>query len=213
MNETTHPQRKRSLLPLWILIGIFALPSIAAWFFYLNPQYLPASRSNRGELIHPPRPVANLEFRAPQQEERFQLGELGANWTMVAIAEGLCSDTCREQLHDFQQIRLALAENQYRVQRLLILTDPSEGGTAGIEADYPGTRVVIAQGDQLAALQRSFGDGTPESIRETRFLIDPLGNVMMRYAPQAPSKDLLQDLEKLFKASKNWIKGAQYGHK
>jgi len=132
---------------------------------------------------------------------------------MGSVAEGACGETCREHLHDFQQIRLALAENQYRVQRLLILTEPTEDGAAEIEADYPGTLVITAQGDQLAALQQSFGDGTLESIREARFLIDPLGNVMMRYARQAPPKDLLQDLERLFKASKNWIKGAQYGHK
>jgi hypothetical protein len=35
----------------------------------------------------------------------------------------------------------------------------------------------------------------------------------MQYAPEAPPQDLLHDLEKLFKASKNWIKGAQYGHR
>jgi hypothetical protein len=212
MNEKTGPQRKRSMLPLWILIGIFSLPPIAALFFYYNPQYLPASRSNRGELIHPPRPVASLEFHTADQQG-FRLEELGANWTMVAIADGACDETCRSQLHDFQQIRLALAENQYRVQRLLILTDPTADDASGIEADYPGTRVITAEGGQRAALQQSFGDGTTESIREIRFLIDPLGNVMMRYAQQAPPKDLLQDLERLFKASQTWIKGAQYGHK
>lgn len=36
---------------------------------------------------------------------------------------------------------------------------------------------------------------------------------MMRYAVDAPARDTLEDLEHLLKASKNWIKGAQYGHK
>jgi len=212
MNEPTPPESKRSMLPLWTLIAIFALPMIAAWFFYFNPEYLPAGRSNRGELIHPPRPVGSLEFRTPDQHS-FLLEELGANWTMVAVAQGSCAETCRSQLNEFQQIRLALAENRYRVERLLILTDPMGEGANGIETDYPGTRLVTAEGTQLAALQRSFGDGTAASVRGIRFIIDPLGNVMMRYSPQAPAKDLLQDLERLFKASKNWIKGAQYGHK
>jgi hypothetical protein len=212
MNPPTQPQSKRSMLSLWILIAMFALPMVAALFFYYNPQYLPAGRSNRGELIHPPRPVASLEFRTPDQAS-FRLEELGANWTMVAVADGACGQPCRDQLHDFQQIRLALAENRYRVGRLLILTEPTPGGADGVATDYPDTRVVTAEGAQLAALQQNFGDGTPDSIRDIRFLVDPMGNVMMRYAPQAPANDLLQDLEKLFKASKNWIKGAQYGHR
>jgi hypothetical protein len=36
---------------------------------------------------------------------------------------------------------------------------------------------------------------------------------MMRYAADAPPKDVLKDMERLLKASKNWIKGAQYGHR
>ena len=73
---------------------------------------------------------------------------------------------------------------------------------------FPGTRVLIADADAVAEVQRRF-----EPLADGRFLIDPMGNLMMRYAADAPPKDMLKDLEKLFKASKNWIKGAQYGHR
>jgi hypothetical protein len=35
---------------------------------------------------------------------------------------------------------------------------------------------------------------------------------MMRYGTDAPPDDVLKDLERLLKGSKNWIKGASYGH-
>ena len=41
----------------------------------------------------------------------------------------------------------------------------------------------------------------------------PLGNLMLRYAPDAPAQDTLKDLERLLKASKNWIKGGTNGHR
>ena len=63
MNEPAPNQPKRSLAPLWIMVAIFALPVIAAWFFYFNPEYLPTARSNKGELIDPPRSLAELPLR------------------------------------------------------------------------------------------------------------------------------------------------------
>ena len=52
-----------------------------------------------------------------------------------------------------------------------------------------------------------------ETDATSAVLLDPMGNVMMRYAPNAPAKDTLKDMGRLIKASKNWIKGAGYGHK
>jgi hypothetical protein len=200
--------KKRSLLPLWILVVLFALPSLAAWFFYLNPEYLPASRSNRGELIHPVRPVDDLTLTTPDGQA-FALRDLEGNWTMVATTEGPCGETCRQHLFAFNQIRLALADNRYRAERVLLYATPAQAADAEAVAEqFPGTRVLIAEADTSIELQSRF-----ESLDGGRFLIDPMGNLMMRYALGAPPQDMLKDLEKLFKASKNWIKGAQYGHR
>ena len=38
---------RRGVRPLLIMVGIFAAPVLAAWFFYFNPQYLPSARGNR----------------------------------------------------------------------------------------------------------------------------------------------------------------------
>ena len=46
----------RSLLPLWAMLVLFALPVVAAWVYYFNPGLLPDARANRGELIQPVRP-------------------------------------------------------------------------------------------------------------------------------------------------------------
>lgn len=212
MNKAVHNQPKRSLAPLWIMVTIFAVPVFAAWIFYFNPEYLPASRSNKGTLIDPPRPITELHFQQLNGQS-FPLGNLEGNWTMVTIAAGNCGERCEAQVHEMQQVRLALAENRYRLERVLILQQP-EAGTGGeaIAEKYQGTRVLVAGNSEVADFERLFAvDARP--VAGTRYLIDPFGNLMMQYAPEAPSKDMLHDLEKLFKASKNWIKGAQYGHR
>ena len=52
MNTMTESSPKpRSLASLWVLIALFALPPMAAWLFYLNPDWLPDGRTNHGDLI------------------------------------------------------------------------------------------------------------------------------------------------------------------
>jgi hypothetical protein len=212
MNESATNRPRRSLLPLWVMVAIFALPVVAAWFFYFNPEYLPSGHSNRGELIDPPRPLAGLQLQHLDGGD-YSLDGLQGNWTMVAVAAGECAAECQTQVHDMQQVRLALAENRYRLERVLILERPeADANVDAIAKQYSGTQVLLAEGDRAQALERLFGvQGAP--IAGMRYLVDPFGNLMMQYSPEAPPKDMLHDLEKLFKASKNWIKGAQYGHR
>ncbi len=212
MNQTPQaPVRRRSMLSLWILIAMFALPSAAAWFYYFNPQLLPEGRTNRGRLIEPPRPVADLELETPDGGI-LKLRSLQPNWALVTLARPPCDDHCRQTLVDFRQIRKALAENAERLVRLLILLPDGPSVSRGSwEADYAGTRVAFASSALQAVLSGSVGPA--ENPVNRVFIIDPRGSLMMRYGVHTPAKDILNDLEKLMKASKSWVKGGQYGHR
>ncbi len=212
MNQTTQaPARRRSMLPLWILVLMFALPIAASWFFYLNPELLPQDRTNRGQLIEPPRPVADLKLGTPDGGF-LHLDSLQPKWALLTLAHPPCDDSCRQTLVNFRQIRKALAENAERLERLLILLPQGPAGSPGpSKAEYAGTRVALASGPFLAALTGS--SGTAEKPLNEVFIIDPRGSLMMRYGADASPKDILKDLERLMKASKNWVKGAQYGHR
>ncbi len=58
---------------------------------------------------------------------------------------------------------------------------------------------MVMQGDGGGEFGRQFpadrGDGAV-------FVVDPLGNLMMRFAPGLPPADMLKDLEKLLKLSR-----------
>ena len=212
MSQTPQtPTRRRSMLPLWILVAMFALPIAASWFFYLNPELLPRDRTNRGQLIEPPRPVAELELGTPDGG-LLRLESLQPNWALLTLAQPPCDDQCRQTLVNFRQIRKALAENAERLERLLILLPQRPAGSPGpSKAEYAGTRVAVASEPFLAAL--SGFSGTREKPVNEVFIIDPRGSLMMRYGADASPKDILKDLERLMKASKSWVKGAQYGHR
>jgi len=211
MSDATNSDRKRSLTPLWIMIAIFAAPVIAAWFFYLNPQYLPAGRTNHGEFVHPVLPLAETLTLATATGEAFDPGVLAGKWTLVYLAGGVCDDACLDRLIAMRQIRSGLGESQLSIERLLILTDPTATALASdLEAKLPGMRVAMAAHPGVEALVDALGGGT--AALDRIYILDPMGNLMMRYAPSAPAEDTLADMERLLAASRNWLKGARYGH-
>jgi hypothetical protein len=206
-------EKPRSLVPLWLLIAIFALPMIGAWLFYFNPQWLPQGRTNHGELIDPPRAVSSLQLQTAEGTT-FDWEELRDMWTISLVSEGGCDAACIEALIKVRQIRKATGANRQRIERLLILL-PTESGRLNIPNldGLDGTRLAIAQGyqrDELLSLIPV--DLSAQAI--STFLIDPHLDLMMTHdTTQISSKQQLQDLEKLLKISQSWVKGGQYGHK
>lgn len=187
---------------------LFALPVVAAWFFYLNPQYLPQGRSNHGELIAPPIPLPPGALLTPEGTP-FDLDRLSGHWTLVVPSRPPCAAACQDKLAEIRQIRLALGESRLSVERLLLLTE-APGSTLALSHDLTGTLVSTLSRQAAPGLMAHIG--TDEALWDRVFILDPLGRLMMRYSPSAPPKDVLKDLERLLKASKNWIKGAQSGH-
>jgi len=201
-------RKPRSLMPLWVMVAVFAAPVIAAWFFYLNPEYLPSGRTNKGDLIDPVVALPADLALSTRDGTDFSRDLLAGKWTLVYLAGGTCGDACRNQLIAMRQIRLALGESQRSVERLLMLTDATATDLAReLGAAFAGMRVALGGG----RLPELLGEGT--AALDRIYILDPMGNLMMRYAADAPARDTLEDLEHLLKASKNWIKGAQYGHK
>ncbi len=212
MNTAAPASRPRRFTSLWLLGALFALPPMAAWLFYFNPQWLPDGRTNHGKLIEPPRPVGQLRLHRPDGAP-FDWQVLEGQWSLTLVSEGGCDAACVEVLIEARQIRRASAANSERLQRLLILTPDRRGrldlpNLQGLE----GTLLAITDADQRETLLTLFPvDLSSQAI--ALFLIDPRLDLMMSHdTTQLSAKEILQDLEKLLKASQSWVKGGQYGH-
>ncbi len=207
-NTAAVPKRSPSW-PLLAMVVVFAAPILAAWFFYFNPEYLPTTRSNRGELITPLVKIDADSGLANPDGSPFDLSTLSGKWTLVSLNSAPCGDACRRRLAELRQIRLALGETRFSVERLQILT--GVGDTAALAREFEGMHIALAQGSTEDNLLSALGEDA-DALDRT-YILDPMGNLMMRYAADAPAKDTLKDMERLLKASKNWIKGASYGHR
>lgn len=202
---------RRSLWPLWAMIAVFAAPVVATWFYFFFPEYLPDSRSNRGEILNPPIDLpADLDLVGPDGAP-FDPAVLEGAWTLVYLAGGGCDQTCMGRLIELRQIRLGLGEGRKLVERLLIVADPQRPlDSAILAAAFEGMHLARLDSSATASLLDVLGEGTAGLDRV--YLLDPFAKVMMRYRVDDPPEATLNDMERLIKGSKNWIKGAGYGH-
>ena len=189
MNEA----RRRGRQVLLIIAGIFLLPVIAAFVMYYGGVWRPSGSSNKGELIQPARP---LEFAGLKHADGSPADPalFTGKWTLIYVGDGACDADCRQALVFGRQSRLALNNEMTRVQRVFLAT----GNCCAqdyFSAEQPGLIALDASGAQ--ALLAQF----PANRQGALFIVDPLGNLMMRHEAAGTSKTLLTDLKKLLKLS------------
>lgn len=201
---TGAEHRRSGGLTLILLTLLFGLPPLAGWLYYMNPQWLPSNQKNHGILISPPRLLASLPLREPDNTP-FDWNTLKGHWTLVYHNRGACDTPCQTQLQRLQQIRRAVGGERLRIQRLLIQEQSvAVANTQLSKQQTAGVRVLYLDTSRRQEFERLFA--TPEGIQETAtFLVDPNGMLMMAHRSRQPVKEILQDLELLLKASRNWI--------
>jgi len=211
--QTQSIQASRfKLLPLALLTLLFALPPLLGWIYFLNPQLLPAGRGNQGTLVDAPRSILELPLGSGNGES-FDWTAMKGKWVLVTLTRGSCEKSCQEQLIQQRQIRLALGANRQRVARLLVvLAEQQNQSPIRLPDGLNGTFIAFANDINDVQLKELF-DATRATAPDNSYLIDPRGYLMMKHSSSLPPKAILQDLEKLLKASQSWVKGAQYGHK
>jgi hypothetical protein len=102
-----------------------------------------------------------------------------------------------------RQVRLTQGKDQERIERLWLIPD-GVPPSPNIEAEYRGTRThVLANGDFLARLPAA------DSPRDHIYVIDPFGNLMMRFPRNVDPQLMKKDVAKLMKNSSGWIRTAK----
>jgi hypothetical protein len=194
------PQRSRS--QLWLLVALFFVPlGFAFLMYYGGIGWRPSGSTNNGDLIDPARPLPETALVTPAGVPTAP-GFLRGQWNVVYVGLGDCDERCRRALLDIRQVRLALNQNSARVQRVFLYSGPC------CDQDYFATEhagLVLASIDDDAGktLLDVFPqyDGVPVLAAGRIYIVDPLGNLMMSYAPGAPMKGLLDDIKKLLNLS------------
>jgi cytochrome oxidase Cu insertion factor (SCO1/SenC/PrrC family) len=195
--EATPPAR--SLKQFWMLVGAFFAPLALAFILYYGLGVRPHGTTNKGDLIHPPVPLPEVALPGPA-DQTLAADALRGKWSMVYIGDGACDERCREALTLMRQTRLALGDDMARVQRVFLVSGNCCDHTY-LEAEHSGLLLARIDNSAGQTLLETFPDAAQAATLGRIYLVDPLGNLMMKYEPDAPRKGMLEDLKKLLKLS------------
>lgn len=180
----------------WKMLAIFAVcaaPVIASYYTYYVIR--PEGRTNYGALVEPMRPVGTL---GATPELPGGLSSLRGRWVMLVAAPAACDAACREHLYDIRQVRLTTGKDRDRVERAWLVLDAADPDPA-LLAQHEGLVVLRAAGGQAAGV---LAPAEGNELSDHIYMIDPLGNLMMRFPKNADPSRMKKDLAKLLRASR-----------
>jgi hypothetical protein len=221
------PTGLRRKLPLIILVLVCATPAFGPyllWFFWKPGEY-----SNYGELVEPvvlpavaleplvpplraPAPGAQPVQGAPVPVAAAAAGAplpgtpsptqtpptLRGKWFLVMADGADCDARCERKIWQLRQLRTMQGKEMERVERVWLVDDRREPA-ARLHEPFAGTWVV-RQPDPalLGALPLPSGG----ELRDHIWLVDPLGNLILRYPPDADATRIRKDMTRLLKYSR-----------
>ena len=191
----------RGRLRMLLVLLACAAPVLASYLTYYVLR--PSARSNYATLIEPSRalpadlPLADLDGR------RVDPRSLKGQWQLMVVGRAACEGDCEQRLFLQRQLREMTGRERDRVDKLWLITDSGPIAPALLAAVQagPATRVLRVPGP---ALQQWLAAAPGESLESHLYIVDPMGQWMMRAPPQADPAKLKRDLERLLRASAFW---------
>ena len=187
---------------LLIIIALFLLPLLLAWFMYSGAiEYQPSSTRNFGQLVEPPLPMAwqdtvlmpGLVESATGADQVFS-----DHWVILYVVPDPCLEPCFTDVSALRQIHRASGRHQDRIRIALLMQElNSDELETALRDTYPKFHLINDPSGKLGARLEQAAGG-----KGSAYLIDPLGNIMMFYASGADPNHLKKDLNRLLTWSK-----------
>lgn len=185
MSTTDKKSGRRTL---FLLIAITIAPVLASYLAYY--VWKPQGGMTYGELLK----VGPVPAFAMQtlDGKPASLAEFKGKWVLT-MADGTgCTAACQDTLHALRQYRIAQGKEMPRIERLWLLTDAGQPSAAALAAaDGAHVRRALAPVPLPGELATGF------------YLIDPLGNQVLRYPRDAQPGQVIKELGKILKNNQN----------
>jgi hypothetical protein len=186
--------KKLGRLKMLGILLVCALPVFVSYFMYYVVR--PDGRTNYGSLLTPPMDAAKLS--ATDNGKPTNLAALKGKWLMVSIGPSSCDQSCVERLYLVRQVRATTGKLMDRIDRVWLVTDDGKLDTKILDA-YEGQKILRVNAAQLpAVLPPDTGIDPAQHI----FVVDPLGNVIMRFPANPDPNKMKKDVGKLLRASR-----------
>jgi cytochrome oxidase Cu insertion factor (SCO1/SenC/PrrC family) len=187
--------KARGRWKLFAVLAVCAAPLVASYFMYYVVK--PTARNNYGTLIDP------REHPMPAMATRTLAGDpvtlqsMGGKWIMLKAGGSDCGQACQDQLFTMRQLRTMQGKEMDRIERVWLITDDQPLETMLMRVN-DGTRMLRAP---AGAVRQWLPVEAGGNVEEHIYIVDPRGNLMMRFPKNPDPSKMKKDIGKLLKAS------------
>lgn len=187
MSVNNPPPRKQRRIILAV-VGICAAPIAASYLLYY--VWKPAGGLTYGQLLET-RPVPAFRY-ATLEGKPAALAELKGKWLLAMVDDASCNVGCLDALHTLRQVRIAQGKEMGRLERAWFLTGAGQPSAEAL-AKADGAKLFRAQDPVPLPGEQAAG----------YYLIDPLGNQVIRYPRSADPVKVIKEIGKFLKNNEN----------
>ncbi|EJK98561.1 hypothetical protein [Pseudomonas chlororaphis] len=185
ISEAQAPHnRRRGRWQLLLIVAMVIGPMILATGMYKLQFWVPESRSYHGELIGNGQSRADIGVLADE-----------TRWQILVTAPRDCAVDCQQLVYLARQIQISLGRDASRASHALAAAQPLDTDyQAKLQREYP-------QLQRYPLDLPTFTKGASDQGAPLLWIVDPHGNLVLRYDARVKGKDLLNDLRHLLKLS------------
>jgi hypothetical protein len=183
--------KAQRVMVLFFLTGLFLV--IGPYVFYA--WWKPVAQINKGELLETR--SAGLQLLALEGVTPIKMlsESVKKKWVFLTVQTANCDARCQNKLYLMRQIRTSQGENMDRIERVWVILGEGQPDPQLLKM-HPGLQLTRVS--NLASLaQLPLGTDPGACI----FVIDPLGNLVIRYDDRSEPKGILKDMGRLLRFS------------
>jgi hypothetical protein len=175
-------QSRRLTVTLLIALTVAPVLLSTATYFYWKPT----GGKSFGQLL-PVRPVPAFAMQR-LDGTAASLAEFKGKWLLVVVDDGRCDQHCKDALYAIRQYRIAQGTEMSRVERLWLVT-----------GDMVPDPAAVAAADGAQIRRAMVRPPLPGDVTAGIYLLDPLGNQVMRYARDDLPAKVIKEIGRLLK--------------
>ncbi|HEY6355386.1 MAG TPA: hypothetical protein VIY30_12930 [Burkholderiaceae bacterium] len=188
-------------LQMALILLVCAAPVIASyWAFYVARPG--GGEAAYGTLIQPSVAMPDV-VAGDLQGGAMPLRSLKGQWLLIVVGPAACEAGCEQRLFVQRQLREMLGRERERVDKVWLITDE-----AALKPELHQALVSLPPVTALRLprplVQAWLKPAVGQSLEDHMYLVDPMGEWMMRMPAAPDPSKVRRDIERLLRASASW---------
>ncbi len=199
--ERDAKRARMGRIKMLLVLLLCASPVIASYLTYYLIR--PDGRKNYGELVAQramPATLLGVDLNAGANAAPKPLLALRDQWLFISVAGGACDVACEKHLYLQRQLRESLGKEKERLDWVWLVNDAAPVR----EALKVGVKDAEVWRVDAAALGAFLSPEPGKKLEDHLYVVDPIGNFMMRFPADIDPNKAKRDLNQLLRASRHW---------